>query len=239
MDDSLTTWNTVFPEVFKDDHEVSPEVLNQRLDDIRRLALKPIKRDAQYLRECLEEWRKHELWKHFQLSWDMFCEIELNKPAEWIDLVLEGSNDHDPEEIRQAILRTQQGLVNKLEKLLAKAKEQPLAEHGGDRSLVQKTVQQDDNIMLPQQGTSKEYLARRISRDHPEVLDEIGKGKKYRSVRQAAIAVGIVKPMISIQFPPEESGSQIAGRLYQKLSKEQLIELRNELNSFPLEDCHG
>jgi hypothetical protein len=56
------------------------------------------------------------------------------------------------------------------------------------------------------QGTSRDYLARRLSRDNPEVLDDIGEGKKFKSVRQAAIATGIIKPKITVQFDPDESG---------------------------------
>ncbi len=140
---------------------------------------------------------------------------------------------HEYDELTQSVFGECESKLNALEATISKAKAQPLAEHGGDRTLVQKTVQQGDNITLNQKGTSREYLAARLSRDCPEVLDEIGKGKKYKSVRAAAIAAGIIKPKVTIQFLPEESGSQIAGRLRQKLAPQQFNELRDALNDFP------
>lgn len=85
---------------------------------------------------------------------------------------------------------------------------------------------------VSKKGNSREYLARRLARDCPEVLDEIGKGKKYKSVRQAAIATGIVKPKVTVQFDPSDSGGNIASKLYQKLSDEQWQSLVTALNDF-------
>jgi hypothetical protein len=42
-----------------------------------------------------------------------------------------------------------------------------------------------------QYGNSADYLARRIARDRPDILQEMKDGK-YRSVRQAAIAAGLI-----------------------------------------------
>ena len=41
-------------------------------------------------------------------------------------------------------------------------------------------------------GNSREYLVRRIARDHPDILERMKKGE-FEYVRQAAIAAGIVK----------------------------------------------
>lgn len=112
--------------------------------------------------------------------------------------------------------------------------------HGGDRKSDEYINQVANSHLKPLNklsSDSPERLMRAMARDCPEVLDEIGKGKKYKSVRAAAIAMGKVKPKVTIQFPPEESGSQIAGRLYQKLTPQQFNELRESLNEFPpLED---
>lgn len=115
------------------------------------------------------------------------------------------------------------------------AKANPIADHGGDRMLEQNEVPQGYNVTLPQpkRGNSQDYLARRLSRDNPEVMDEIGEGKKFKSVRQAAIATGIIKPKITVQFDPSDSGGEIISKLYQKLSDDQLKEmLENLLNYF-------
>ena len=56
-----------------------------------------------------------------------------------------------------------------------------------------------DNVMGGQ-GNSRDYLLRRIARDKPELLDDIGKGKRFKSARAAAIEAGIIKPVPSIQL---------------------------------------
>ena len=84
-----------------------------------------------------------------------------------------------------------------------------------------------------ERGTSQGYLIGRLKRDYPEVIDKIGKGKEYPSVRSAAIATGIIKPKITVQFDPSDSGGEIISKLYQKLSDDQLKEmLENLLNYF-------
>lgn len=46
-------------------------------------------------------------------------------------------------------------------------------------------------------GTTADYLTARIARDHPAILQDMKDGK-YRSVRQAALAAGIVRPRASL-----------------------------------------
>lgn len=103
---------TVIPSFMLDDHQVDPKHLKSRLEDIKGASLKPLTWQSQYLKECLDEWKQYELWKHFQLSWDMFCEIELGKPSEWIDLFIEGAQDIDPNEIRQSMMDILQSINN-------------------------------------------------------------------------------------------------------------------------------
>ena len=76
-----------------------------------------------------------------------------------------------------------------------------------------------DNVIITdttteRQGNSQEYLLRRIKTSAPDIIPEIGKGRKYPSARAAAIAAGIVKPKISFQVSPDESGASIASKLY-------------------------
>lgn len=91
-----------------------------------------------------------------------------------------------------------------------------------------------DTKVSGRQGTSAYYWIARTKRDYPGAYerDEVGPGKKYPTARALAKAMGDIKEKIKIEFPPEESGSQIAGRLFQKLSDQQLMELRDELNEF-------
>lgn len=63
-------------------------------------------------------------------------------------------------------------------------------------------------------GTSAEYLTARIARDRPDILDDMKAGK-YRSVRQAAIEAGIVKPSQRLSVPrdPQAAGDYLAQRV--------------------------
>lgn len=50
-----------------------------------------------------------------------------------------------------------------------------------------------DNVSRLSHGNSSTYLAARLQRDRPELLDEIGPGKRLRSTRAAAIEAGIIR----------------------------------------------
>jgi hypothetical protein len=68
-----------------------------------------------------------------------------------------------------------------------------------------------------QYGNSADYLARRIARDRPDILQEMKDGK-YHSVRQAAIAAGI------IAIPADEDKALM--RLYEAWRKAGLEDRR-------------
>jgi Arc/MetJ-type ribon-helix-helix transcriptional regulator len=63
----------------------------------------------------------------------------------------------------------------------------------GKRGRPRKGEEKDYNVILKQQGNSADYLRARLDRDHPEIAEALDR-KEYRSIRQAAIAAGIVKP---------------------------------------------
>lgn len=70
-----------------------------------------------------------------------------------------------------------------------------------------------------QGGTGADYLAARLRRDHPEIADALAEGR-YRSVRAAARAAGIVKPIDPV--------AEIVRRV-RALSTQQIELLRIEL----------
>lgn len=71
-----------------------------------------------------------------------------------------------------------------------------------------------DVIRPTQHGTSQHYLLRRIARDCPELLDDIGPGKPYRSARAAAIAAGIVKDVPTVRLTePSKVVDQVLERM--------------------------
>jgi hypothetical protein len=70
-----------------------------------------------------------------------------------------------------------------------------LGEQGGDRRSEAVISDQADNISLNSSGhgTSAAYLAARLRRDFPEIADKLAAGK-FKSVRAAAIAAGLITP---------------------------------------------
>ncbi len=70
----------------------------------------------------------------------------------------------------------------------------PAGKKGGDRKSRSRT-NQTDSISLKSSskyGTSPPYIASRVKKEDPKLLEEVKQGK-YKSIRQAAIAKGIVK----------------------------------------------
>jgi DNA gyrase/topoisomerase IV subunit B len=206
------------------DDQVPLDVLKVRFKAMKEFNFWNLEMDCRRFAEMITIWREKELYRHFYDSWQEFLDDYIEKPQAWVDHVLEGVE----------LLGNSQPISTKdaLQASLEKAKANPIAANGQIGNGRPKSSY-DNIIATTQQGTSQEYLARRLSRDHPEVLDEIGEGKRFKSVRQAAIATGIIKPKITVQFDPEETGSQIASKLYQKLTEDQLREtIENLLNYF-------
>lgn len=80
--------------------------------------------------------------------------------------------------------------------------------HGGDR---RSEDEEKPSLQrkLETHGNSADYLTARIARDHPEVLERMKVGE-FRSVRQAAIAAGIVKVTTALERAGQESLDTLA-----------------------------
>ena len=63
---------------------------------------------------------------------------------------------------------------------------------------VKSGVNLHDNVMKASQGNSNQYLTRRLYRNYPDIFKRMEQGE-FKSVRQAAIEAGIIKP--SFQCP--------------------------------------
>jgi hypothetical protein len=97
----------------------------------------------------------------------------------------------------------------------------------------QATTQGCDNITPTRGSTSQDYLLRRIARDQPSLLDEIGSGKRFKSARAAAIEAGIITPFPSLQL---KEPAPTAQRLLSKKGKEWCLQLLDELSALVFED---
>ena len=113
-----------------------------------------------------------------------------------------------------------------LQLVLEQAKTQPLAAHG-EIGNGRKDESRADNVRSTGFGNSQAYLLRRIARDQPELLDQIGPDKEFRSVRAAAIKAGIIKPVPIVRLVADMA--VVASKLRQALAQQQLLELINLL----------
>jgi len=87
-----------------------------------------------------------------------------------------------------------------------------------------------DNI-IASQGTSREYLLGRIARDQPDLLNEIGPTKRFKSARAAAIEAGIITPFPSLQL---KDPAPTAQKLLDKKGHAWCLQLLEELSELVL-----
>jgi hypothetical protein len=91
----------------------------------------------------------------------------------------------------------------------------------------------DRDIITDGRGASRSYLLRRIARDQPDLLNEIGLGKRFKSARAAAIEAGIIIPFPSLQLKEPIPTAQ---KLLAKKGKEWCLQLLDELSALVFED---
>ena len=93
----------------------------------------------------------------------------------------------------------------------------PLEGHGGSRVEEGQVVVSHLKPANQLSSDSQERLLRRIARDQPVLLVEIGPGKPHRSVRYAAIAAGIIKPVLQAK-PMKANLSKSARPLHEEIN---------------------
>jgi hypothetical protein len=116
-----------------------------------------------------------------------------------------------------------------LQMVIEQAKTEPLGEHR--RPTLREAINKVDNVHFKPanqlNSNSQERILRRIARDQPELLDQIGPDKAHRSARAAAIAAGIIKPVPIIRLVDDLG--KVAAALRKHLSDDQLSTLVQEL----------
>ena len=102
-----------------------------------------------------------------------------------------------------------------------KAAENPLKEHGNGPGRGNKRGDNITSFNEQERGTKAAYLLARLARDHPDILSDYELGR-YKSVRAAAIAAGIIK----VQSPYEMIGKQLS-----KLNRLELMDLQARITA--------
>jgi hypothetical protein len=168
--------------------------------------------DCRGLVATVIELHKDDYWKKINPDWNDFCLEVFKKPAKWVDVIVEG--------VRTLHLKNPKVVEKPIPE-----KDIPLAEHG---QIGRGRSKNRDYPIMSNQGTSREYLHRRIARDFPEVIknDEIGEGKKYKTSYMAAKALGIIKRSPSLELKGVEN---VARKIRAKMGKDYAIKLSKEL----------
>jgi len=172
-----------------------------QLDGVRQGALQ-IAADSRPFIHSVRELQEHKAWEiHFKdepKTWERFCREVIDVEPEFVAVIDEG--------VRILEHRNHQGPITERMAIEA-ASAKPVTKHG---EIGNGRASRDYNIMSTQ-GTSRAYLAARIARDRPDILEEMKAGK-YRSVRAAAIDAGIITVPTNLQN---------AQRAFLKLSKDE------------------
>ena len=124
------------------------------------------------------------------------------KPPEGLDTTVE---------VVEALIKSSENAeaMDTFQQLVRKGKP-AIGKHGGDR--------RSENSPKPESpikgGNGVDYLVARLKRDHPELLEEIGQGKRFPSVRAAALEAGIIKPSMQLSVTtPEKLADDLRKRL--------------------------
>jgi hypothetical protein len=104
---------------------------------------------------------------------------------------------------------------------------QPSLAHGEN----QYTTQGRSNRTSSSRGETADYILRRIARDQPDLLNEIGQGKRFKSARAAAIEAGIITPFPSLQL---KEPAPTAQKLLDKKGQAWCLQLLEELSELCL-----
>ena len=191
------------------------------------LALLSINGDARRFHEAAKELIEHKAWEIYfddePKTWERFLAdaIGVDDPQKTIS-ILRGVESALEAGITGAIPASLALSMNEKAQALASTAK-PANPNGGDRR--SESFQPDNYKTEKSYGTSAEYLTSVIARDHPDVHEAMKAGK-YRSVREAAIDAGIVKPRQQWSAPgPVEKLAALIRKRYTEDQIHQLIQL--------------
>ena len=181
--------------------------------------------DSRGLALIVRELHRDGLWQQMFSSWDECCQALFRRPAAWVAQVVEG--------VRVLHGQGHVGAIPSEQALAAKAQnhaQQMLAlespQFAEPCRPTKEQAEKGDNVTLKEtgKGNSAAYLAARLKKsERDDLLAEIGPGKRFKSVRAAAIEAGIIKPVPTIRVTSDMEA--VAAKLCQHLTREQRIQL--------------
>lgn len=194
-----------------------------RLNTLVRLASQSAdwtERDARYLLNKIDQILRDNAWPDIlegePKTWERFCRECLKYEASYFDKIREGVDILEAQgvsgaTVEQALRVAQQAAtvspLISFEERAAKG-----GQTGGRHHPKASASLYYNEAEVPQldydNGSRADYLTARIARDRPDILERMKAGE-YRSVRQAALEAGIVKPYLQIPYDPERAARAI------------------------------
>ena len=132
--------------------------------------------DARLLAEAMAEWKPYHAI--ISDSWDDFCVTFTGHPADVIDQLCKAVVANPS----QKVTLPPPAMVMADAPVLAEPR-RPTKEEQADKGVVNTVIRGSTNAT---------YLAARLKRDNPEIAAAVSRGE-FKSMRQAAIAAGIVR----------------------------------------------
>lgn len=145
--------------------------------------------DARWVIEALDvmrqDWHGQPRWKWLYQNWEEFLDV-IQLDAELESWFRQISDARPSATIGEAMQEARDKRAETIREAVESAKNAPLGQHGGRRGL--------STGRKKRAGNSAEYVAARLRRDHPAIFSALERGE-YPSVRAAALAAGVVKPV--------------------------------------------
>jgi hypothetical protein len=180
-----------------------------------------------------EQWpallRERRMYIETQFEYDCRCIVQYLAEAE--DFYEELGYESADQMIQQELLIRPEWVRIAVDWLTQQDRPQPvtkaevevaLQSHGGDRRSDEAKEDQANNVSLKQHGNSAKYIEARLRKQFPEIAEQLDSGA-FRSIRAAAIAAGIIKPVPSVRLVDDVSA--VARKLRQHLTQQQITAL--------------
>jgi len=174
-------------------------------------------RSARWLREHPAAWYDPDNELHRFADWGEFVESVCELEPGWADFLVEHearlTGDYQADRRTAAVA------------LAEKAEPGPTHKDAGAKG--GRGNKAADNVSSFSHGNAADYLTRRIARDRPDILERMKAGE-FRSVRQAALEAGIVKPRWSAPVDIDA----LAAALLRRYSSDELTALKRWVTSY-------
>lgn len=200
----------------------SPEMAKKVFVQSIAPSLKSGSMDARGAISQLEIWREYH--PEVFVDWRELCLTYIQQPPEWVDWLIQGvrATSEEVVEADRLVAAAQAAATKRLKK-------PDLGGPGrGHKSVDNVHAFKPANQL---NSNSQERILRRIARDQPDLLNEIGQDKRFKSARAAAIEAGIITPLPSLQL---KDPALTAQKLLDKKGHAWCLQLLEELSELCL-----